>query len=125
VITTQTEAKLFFVNKVIAQARAEGVPLTGAEREMLSWSESDPNIKIDPTLPARFKAETSDEEYEKKIVGLLVRSFGTDIAANPQAEDEWKQASRVLHEGDHYILIMLDEAIGPRWKSWWQKLWGT
>jgi hypothetical protein len=123
-ITTQTEAKRFFVDKVITQARAEGMSLTDAEREMISWSESDPDLKIDPTLPARFEADTSDEEYEKKIVGLLARRFGTEIAANPGTEDEWKHASRVLHEGDHYIAIMLDQAVAHRWKTWWQKLLG-
>ena len=124
-IITETEAKRFFVDKVVAQARAEDVSLTEAEREMLLWSESDPDIEIDPTLPRRFEAEISDEEYEKKVVGLLARSFSADIRANPQAEDEWKHASRLLHQGDHYILVMLDEAVGQRWRSWWQKFWGT
>jgi hypothetical protein len=101
------------------------VSLTEAEREMLSWSESDPDIEIDPTLPVRFEAEVSDEDYEKKVVGLLARSFSNDIRVSPQAEDQWKHASRVLHQGDHYILVMLDEAVGHRWKKWWQKFFGA
>jgi hypothetical protein len=120
-ITTQTEAKRFFVDKVVAQARAEGASLSTAEREMLSWSESDPDLKIDPTLPRRFEEETTEEEYEKKIVRLLARSFSADVRANPAAEHQWKHAAGVLHEGDHYILIMLDEAVAHRWRSWWQK----
>lgn len=60
-ITTQTEAKRFFVDKVVAQARSEGVSLSEAEREMLLWSESDPNVEIDTTLPTRLTAEISDE----------------------------------------------------------------
>lgn len=124
-ITTQTEAKRFFVEKIVAQARTEGVSLSEAEREMLSWSESDPDIEIDPTLPGRLVAEMSDEAYEKKVVGLLARSFSNDIRASPPAEDEWKHASRVLHQGDHYILVMLDEAVGRRWKTWWQRFLGA
>jgi hypothetical protein len=100
-ITTQTEAKRFFVDKVMAQARTEGMSLTEAECEMLLWSESDPDIAIDPTLPQRLEREVSDAEYEKKIVGLIIRSFGADTRANPQAEDQWKHASGVLHQGDH------------------------
>ena len=76
-------------------------------------------------MPQRFAAETSDEEFERKIGGLLERSFSTDIHADPNAEARWKEASRVLHQGDHYISIMLDAAVGQRWKSWWQKFLGV
>lgn len=124
-ITTQAEAKRFFVDKVVTQARSEGVSLSEAEREMLLWSESDPNIEIDPTLPDRLSAEISDEEYERKIVGLLARRFSTEVSKDLRAEGEWKHASRVLHEGDHYILIMLDDAMAHPRKTWWQKLWGA
>lgn len=122
---TQTEAKRFFVDKVVAQARSEGVPLSDAEREMLSWSESDPDITVDSALPARLQAEISDEDYERKIVGLLARSFSAVVRTNPRAEDEWTQASRVLHDGDHYILVMLDDAMAQGGRNWWQKLWGA
>jgi hypothetical protein len=124
-ITTQAEAKRFLVDKIVAQAQTEGVLLTAAERQMILWSESDPDIKIDPTLPQRLEAEISDDEYERKIVGLLTRSFAADVRANPQAEDQWKHVSTVLHQGDHYVLVMLDEAVGHRWKTWWQRFLGT
>jgi hypothetical protein len=120
----QTVAKRFLADRVIHQALAEGLPLSEAEREMLLWSESDPELTIDPTLPQRFAAETSDEEFERKIAGLLERSFSTDMHADPTAEARWKEASRVLDQGDHYISIMLDAAVGQRWKSRWQKFLG-
>ena len=120
---SQTEAKRFFVDKVLRQAHAEGVRLSEAEHQMLSWSESDPDFVVDPQLPRQLASEMSDEAYEEKIGGLLVRSFATDEAANPAAAEQWKQASEVLHQGDHYILVMLDEAIGGRLKRWWQ-FWG-
>jgi hypothetical protein len=87
---------------------------------MLSWSESDPDFVVDPQLPGRLASEISDEAYEKKIGGLLARSFAADEAVNPAAAEQWRQASEVLHQGDHYILVMLDEAIGRRLKRWWQ-----
>ena len=111
------------MDKVVAQARTEGVSLTAAEREMLLWSESDPDLRIDPSLPLRRASEISDEEYETKIVGLLARSFNTDMLANPDAEEQWRHASMVLAEGDHYLSIMLDEAVSQRWRTWWQRLW--
>ncbi len=39
-IRTHSEAKRFLVDKVVAQARVERMPLSDAERQMLSWSES-------------------------------------------------------------------------------------
>ena len=108
-VRSQSEAKRFFVDKVVAQARAERVPLSDAERQMLSWSESDPNFIVDPRLPEQLASEMSDEEYEKKIGGLLARSFAADVAVSPQTEGQWKQAADVLHEGDHYILVMLEK----------------
>jgi hypothetical protein len=119
-IESQTEAKRFLVEKVVRQAQVEGILLADAEQRMLSWSESDPDIVIDFDLPGRLAAEMSDEEYESKIAGLLRRSFAADVAANPDDEARWKQAAAVLHEGDHYILVMLDAAIGDRLKRWWQ-----
>jgi hypothetical protein len=119
-VRTQSEAKRFFVDKVVEQARAERTSLSDAERQMLSWSESDPEYDVDPTLPGRLESEMSDEEYETKVAGLLTRSFAADVAARPEAASAWKQAAEVLNEGDHYILMMVDEAIGRRLKRWWQ-----
>ena len=121
-VRTQSEAKRFFVDKVVARARVERVPLSDAERQMLSWSESDPDFIVDARLPQQLASEMSDEEYEKKVVGLLDRSFVADVEVSPERADHWKQAAAVLHEGDHYILVMLDEAVGGRLKRWWQ-LW--
>src|SRR5688572_4894478 len=97
---TQTEAKRFFVDKVLRQANAEGVRLSEAERQTLSWSESDPDFVVDPQLPERLASEISDEAYEKKIGGLLARSFAADEAGDPASADQWRQASDVIHQGD-------------------------
>jgi hypothetical protein len=119
-VHSQTEAKRLFVEKVVMQARLEGVFLSDAERRMLSWSESDPDFVVDPQLPERLSAEISDEEYEKKITGMLVRRLAAEIGQDPGAEAHWRQAANVLRQGDHYILIMLDAAVGSRLKRWWQ-----
>jgi hypothetical protein len=119
-VQSQTETKRFFVDRALRQARTEGMRLSEAEHQMLSWSESDPDFVVDPRLPRQLASEMSDEAYEKKIGGLLARSFATDEAANPATAEHWRQASEVLHQGDHYILVMPDEAIGGRLKRWWQ-----
>jgi hypothetical protein len=89
---TQSEAKHFFVEKVVAQARAEQVALSNAERQMLSWSESDPDFVVDPNLPKQLASEMPDEDYEQKIAGLLARSFAADVRANREAKRQWRQA---------------------------------
>jgi hypothetical protein len=122
VIHTQAEAKRFFAERAVQRARDEGVPLSDAERGMLSWSESDPELTADPQLVKQLASEMPDEEYEEKITGLLNRRFAEEIAADPGAKDAWRHALSVLNQGDHYIAIMIDRAVGARLKvkRWWE-----
>jgi len=90
---------------------------------MLYWSESDPECKADPQLVATLARQESDEEYEAKISGLLRRAFQADLTADPGAKDRWRHAAAVLNRGDHYISIMIDQAIGSKVRSW-SRLWG-
>ena len=63
-VHTQSEAKRFFADKVIQQARAESVPFSDAKRRILLWSESDPEFKVDPQLVDQLATEISDADYE-------------------------------------------------------------
>jgi hypothetical protein len=121
-IHTQTEAKRFFVERVVQRARDEGAALSEAERGMLPWSESDPEFVADPQLAAQLASEMSDEEYEAKIAALLDRRFAEEVAADPGAKDTWQHAFSVLNAGDHYIAIMIHRAVGARLKlkRWWE-----
>jgi hypothetical protein len=119
-MNTQSEAKRFFSTKVIDRARTEGVALSEAERRMLYWSESDPEFKADPKLVEQLASEMSDEDYEAKIATLLQNSFAADSAADSRAREVWQQARSVLKQGDHYILIMIDRAVGTKLKRWWE-----
>jgi len=47
---------------------------------MLSWSESDPDFVVEP---ARLTAEISDEEYEKKVTGLLCAALSSQSRFRP------------------------------------------
>jgi hypothetical protein len=119
VFTSQGQAKRFFVDKIIAQAEREGHPLTENERWMLSFSESDPEFVFDPSRNAAFAAEISDADYEKKVAGLAVRAHAADVESNPDVEPTYREAYRVLAQGDHYILIMLDAGLSRRLRPWW------
>lgn len=116
----QGEAKRFFVDKVILQARNEGVPLSAAEIHMLSWSESDPAFVQDPELIGQFASETTEEQYEETIAGLLRRGFEADVAANPDARALWQAMCSRIEQGDHYISVMIGQALEGQFKRWWQ-----
>jgi hypothetical protein len=117
-VQTQSEARQFFIDKIVQRARTEDVDRSDDERRMLSWSEVEPDSVADPELPGRLASAISDEAYESKIAGLVRRAFDAEGVRDPQAQDRWRQAWSVLHQGDHYLLIMIDRAIGTKLKPW-------
>jgi hypothetical protein len=121
-VRSQSEAKRFFIQKVVDQAGREGAALSKAERWMLTWSEGDPEFKFDQVLVDQLAAEISDEDYESKVAGLLARALEVESAADPGARDVWLQARSDLEEGDHYIAIMIESAFKgtPPPKRWWE-----
>jgi hypothetical protein len=110
---SQTEAKTFFVDKIVVQARAEGQPLSDNEQWMLQFSEFDPDFIVDPERVAQLEAEISESAYKDKIVRFLQRSYQRDVrAAGTDARALYREASATLYQGDHYLLIMIDRALG-------------
>src|SRR5262245_66255562 len=79
---------------------------------MLLWSESAPDSVADPELADRLSEEISDTDYESKIEGLLRRSFAVDVARDQQSRERWRQAWTAINQGDHYMLIMINAAVG-------------
>ena len=116
---TQTEARQFFVERIVRQAQTDGVSLSEDERQMLSWSESAPDSVADSALAERLASVISDADYEAKIAGLLRSSFKGDVAVDPDAKSAWATALSVLRRGDHYLLVMINEAVGRELRSWW------
>ena len=117
---TQLDAKRFFVNKIVEQASLEGVGLSKDEQQMLLWSETAPDSVADPQLAERLAAQISDFDYETKIASLLSHRFDREMNSDPAAREQWKQARTVLGQGDHYILVMIDLAVGSQLKPWWR-----
>jgi hypothetical protein len=120
---TQGEAKRFFVQKVIEQAESEGAPLSNEERGMLSWSETDPELTLTAAernaLVAQLASEVSDDEYEASMAELVKRAFERDVTADSGAKARWQQAFSKLGEGDHYISVILAQALGRTLKKGW------
>jgi hypothetical protein len=119
VFTSQGQAKRFFVDKIAAQAETEGIPLSEAERQMLSFSESDPEFAVDPALVEKLQTEISDEDYEAKIAGLLERSWKREVETDSDAESLYREAFTALSQGDHYLLIMINRALRSHGRPWW------
>ena len=119
---TQAEARQFFIDKIVHQAQREGVSLSDDERQMLRWSESAEDSVADPALAERLAVAMSDAEYESKIAGLLRNSFNDEARVDPGAKDDWASALSALKQGDHYISVIANEAVGkalkPRWRLW-------
>lgn len=117
--TSQGQAKRFFVDKIATQALTEGTPLSDAERQMLSFSESDPEFAGEPALVEKLQAEISDEEYEAKIAGLIERSWKRDVETDANAGKLYREAFTTLSQGDHYLLTMIDRSLRRHLRPWW------
>jgi hypothetical protein len=114
----QSGAKQFFVTRILAEATTQKLPLSPAEQYMLSWSESDPGFTPDPALDGAFESETSERQFERKIVRVIRDAYARDLGATADARARWREAYTALEEGDHYLLVLLREALGWRLKRW-------
>jgi hypothetical protein len=119
VFTSQGQAKRFFVEKVIAQAATEGVPLSDTEQRMLSFSESDPEFVVSPGLVEKLQAEISDAAYEAKIAGLIEEAWQRDVESDRNARAVYREAFTILSQGDHYVLVTIDRALRRHLRPWW------
>lgn len=117
--TSQGQAKRYFVDRIVAQAVREGKPLSDTARQMLGFSESDPEYEVDPALVERLESEISDDAYEAKVAGLLERAWTHDVASDGSARDRYRDAAAVLRQGDHYLAIMIERALGRELRPWW------
>jgi len=114
------EAKEFFVSRIVTEAVRENAPLSDLEKRTLYFTETGSDAKqeyLDDV--AEFEDQHDDREYEQKIARLLKKAYDYD-SAHPEelgvedAGQTYWSAYEVLRREDHYILIMIDEALG--WK---------
>jgi len=114
------EAKEFFISRIIAEAVRENAALSDLEKRTLYFTETGSDAKqeyLDDV--AKFEDQYDDQEYEQKIARLLKKAYDYD-SAHPEelgvedAGQTYRSAYEVLRREDHYILIMIDQALG--WK---------
>ena len=120
----QHAAKTFFIDRILARAKEEGTPLSRAGTYQLAWTEVEPGFAQDPQLDVEFEEETDSETYEADVRGLLDRAYRSDVDADPSSRERWLAAYEALRGHDHYILVMIDGALGNvlrkkrRWQFW-------
>jgi hypothetical protein len=107
---SQREALDFLVDRIAAEAKREGVPLSEIERKMLYFSETDWTLPDIKSVNAVFEQNCDENEYECKIAGLISRIVAVE---REQGESDWSDAISKLSEGDYYLLVMYDIAIKP------------
>jgi hypothetical protein len=43
-----------------------------------------------------------------------------DLQSDKHALDDYRRAHALLRQGDYYILVMIDRALGRRLRPWWK-----
>ena len=117
---TERQAKEYLVERIVAEARREQVPLSEIERKMLYFTESGWTLPNILEVNAEFERDYDNEEYEQKIAGLVREIEKQNETASRDEQSRWDDAVLKLSEGDHYLLVL----IGLGWPSptrWFSK----
>lgn len=119
-------AKDFIVSRIVAEAHSEGLALSEVERKMLYFSETDWILPNMMETAQTFERECDEDDYEKKIVRLIVNLQKRLRKGNKEELQVWSEAIRVISKEDHYVLVMIQQAgASLRPPGDLLKLWGT
>jgi hypothetical protein len=108
---TDREAKEYLAERIVAQAKREGNPLTEVERKMLYFSETAWTLPNILEVNAEFERDYDNDEYERKIAGLAQRIRESNKAQGDEDPTTWDLAVEKLSEGDHYLLVLIDSRL--------------
>lgn len=101
------EAKDFLADQAAQQAALDHIPISDLEKQMMYFTESDPDSCVDPIrLNDRFEEKYDTAEYEAKMSRLLHRAHKRLKAENPGGKLQWDDAISTLEKGDHYVLVL-------------------
>ena len=105
---TERQAKEYLVERIVAEARREQVPLSEVERKMLYFTESGWTLPNILEVNAEFERDYDNDEYEQKIAGLVREIEKQNQTASGDEQSRWDEAVVKLSEGDHYLLVLID-----------------
>ena len=108
---TANQAKKFLIERMLEQAKREGIELTQTEIDIL-WTSNDDQSKY-MAIFNKFDEEhkgSLNNEYERKVTRLFNDAFKYDIKDGDKntIRNEYKAARAALNKGDHCISILLD-----------------
>ena len=109
---TVREAKEYLAGRIVSEAEREGSPLSNIEQKVLYFAESESTLPDMIEVSAEFDRDYDQNEYERKIAGLVEKIQLLDEAPSKQEQETWDLAVEKLSDGDHYLLVLID-AVRP------------
>ena len=109
-IGTVREAKDFLADRIVAEAKREGAPLSKIERKMLYFSETGWTLPDMKAVSAEFDRGYDQEDYEQKIAGLVASITADHHRQNEDEEEKWDAAVYKLSDGDHYLSVLVGQS---------------
>jgi len=105
------QAKEFLISQIVEEAQRENVPLSELERKMLYFTEAEESLPDIYEVNEQCEREYDISKYETKIAGLLREAHRRNRKESSESESHWKQAIADLRKEDHYLLVMVDQAL--------------
>jgi hypothetical protein len=102
------KAKKYLIGLIAEQAKLEQTPLSDAEEKMLYFSVDGPSVADD--VANQFDDDCP--EYEQRITDLIRRRYEREKQNGDGGDaDRMVEAARVMANEDHYLNVMMSEAL--------------
>ncbi|WP_058187733.1 hypothetical protein [Terracidiphilus gabretensis] len=101
------KAKRFIIDRILDQAKRDGISLSDVETQMLGFAEESASA-TDMAVAQTFEREIDDERYEKTVAELIRRAYRRDKENN--AIEAWEQPLDALADKDLYLGVMIQRA---------------
>lgn len=105
---TDKRALDYLAGRIAAEAEREGSALSEVERKMLYFSETDWTLPEMAEVSAEFDRVYDQNEYERKIAGLIGKVTASFQGADSDEQENWDAALERLSEGDRFLPVMVD-----------------
>lgn len=108
VFHTERDAKEYLIQRIEAEAKSEGVPLSEVERKMLYFTETGWTLPDIMEVNAEFERDYDNDEYEQKVLNLAQAIERHNKGKGGADQATWDDAVVKLSEGDHYLLVLIN-----------------